>query len=413
MNEPPAGNESLEELFTERDWPVALLRRADELRLPRAYLEQMIRGWNAPLERIELEVDWADRVLNGPIRYRQLHRADGDAFSELWANSPEAIGEWDVTVLRGPNSFAQFQLQERPVLNGLFDGGVMVACVSFSLRNTIVAGERLSVRYGQAMRVHKDHRRHGYANWVRSIPWAIGIDRYTQMQYDYLRSHNMTMERWNRKFMPNVASVPTREDEVPGLPVTVLQIPARGEDGPAGVRPAREADIARCVDMINRTHHGRDLFRPYSAERLSDRLDEGMWGSRPPVWTPVYSWADFFVAEQAGQVVACGGLWDRGRDVRERWVHRERGDERTISVTAMLDAGHAEGHEDALAGLIEHFAARTRDLGRDYLSVHVETMPVVAGAIAHLQPEIETRYLQWRADTPPLRPPPYVDLVYW
>ena len=414
MTETRHADPTLEELFEQRGWPLSLLQRADELHVPRSHLAQMIGSWNAPLERIEQEIHWADRVLNGPIRYRQLHRADNEAFCELWANSPEQIGEWDVTVLRGPNGFAQFQLQERPALNALFDGGVMVACVSFAVRNTIVAGERLSVRYGQAMRVHQAHRRHGYANWVRSIPWAVGIDRYTQVQYDFLRSRNMTMERWNRRFMPDVASVPKREDEVPGVPVTVMQIPARPADAPAtGIRPVRDSDIPRCVDLINRTHAGRDLFRPYTPEQLSDRLDEGTWGARPPGWTSVYSWPDFFVVEDAGEILACAGLWDRGRDVRERWVHRENQQERTISVTAMLDVGCAEGREDALAWLIEYFAGLTRDYGRDFLTVHLETMPAVADAVAHLQPEPETRYLQWRTDTPAMQPPPYVDLVYW
>ena len=131
---------------------------------------------------------WADLLNNGSMRFRQLTVADNEEFCALSANSPEEIGDWDVTAERGPNGFAQFELQERPVLNGLFDRNVMVACVSFSLRHTLVGGQRIAVRYGQAMRVHKDHPRHGYAHWVDRCP---GLSA----SIDLLRSSTTTSAR--------------------------------------------------------------------------------------------------------------------------------------------------------------------------------------------------------------------------
>ena len=35
----------------------------------------------------------------------------------------------------------------------------------------------------------------------------------------------MTMAQWNQKYMPKVDTVPVRQDEVPGIPITVLQYP--------------------------------------------------------------------------------------------------------------------------------------------------------------------------------------------
>jgi GNAT superfamily N-acetyltransferase len=369
--------------------------------------------WNFPTENIERRVAWWERIARGTIRWRQLTVRDNEDFCELWANSPEDIGDWQVTVERGPNGCAQFELQERPVLNALFDGLTMVACVSFSLRETVVAGKPLWIRYGQAMRVHKDHRRHGYGNWVRSLPWAIGINRPTQVQYDYLRSHNMTMEAWNRKMMPHVETVPKREDEVPGVPVPVLQFPAKPTEATRGVRPAREGDLDRCIALINRTHAGRDLFRPYPREFLRDRLAVGLAEIGKPFWSPPYGTADVHVLERDGEIVACAGLWDRGRDLRERWRHRETGEARVVSATAVLDFGCAEGREDALAALIEHLIGATHALGRDYLLAPLETVPRIAELLASHDPVPEVRYLQWRADTPAITTPVHVDLVYW
>ena len=296
--------------WAEHGWPGDLLAAARRLHISEEYMQRWFH-WNATRERAEQEVAWAEALLHGTIRFRQLTQADNEAFCELWANSPEQIGDWDVTVERGPNGFASFELQERPTLNALFDGSVMVACVSFSLRHAIVGGQRISVRFGQAMRVHQDHRGKAYAHWVRSLPWAIGINMPTRVQYDYIRAHNMTMEKWNKKFMPNVESVAKREGEVPGTPVTVLQLPASGSAVTGhGVRPATMADYERCAELINRTHGGRDLFRPYSFEWLRDRLEFDV-----PDWhdeQPPYSLRDFWVLERAGEVVACAGLWTAG-----------------------------------------------------------------------------------------------------
>jgi hypothetical protein len=263
------------------------------------------------------------------------------------------------------------------------------------------------------MRVHKDHRRHGYANWVRSLPWAIGIERMTQIQYDYIRGRNMEMERWNRKNMPHVDSVPKRDEDVPGIPVTVQQFTAsRPSGGASGIRNARRDDLERCVALINRTHAGHDLFRPYTTEYLFDRLEP--WGIAMGAWPqPVYTWSDFLVLERAGQIVACAGLWDRGRDISEHWRHRETGAERATTATALLDIGYAEGHEDALAALIDHLVGVTHELGRDYLVAPLGALPEVSALLSSRDNVPETRYLQWRTDDPPLATPAHLDLVYW
>lgn len=409
----PSSAERVESAWRERGWPPDTLARARELHISNTALERML-SWDATLERVEEEVRWAEQLEHGTMSFRQVTVTDAEAFCALWANSPEQIGEWDLTVERGPDAFAQFELQERPVLNALFDRGVMVACVSFSLRHTLVGGQRVPVRYGQAMRVHKDYRGRALAHWVRSLPWAVGLSRPTQVQYDFIRPQNMTMERWNRKFMPTVESVPIREDDVPGIPVRVLQYPARPASASRpGVRPARREDYERMVTLINRTHAGRDLFRPYTVEFLVDRVDPWYAFPGPGSWKPPYGCDDLYVVERDGEVVACAGLWDRGRDVRERWRHRESGEERVVSVTALLDVGYAEGCEQEMAEVIEHLIGVTHELGRDFLIAPMETMPEVEALVADRRPSAETRYMQWRAETPRIKAPVHVDLAYW
>lgn len=406
---------SIDDEWAERGLPSDLLTRARSLGVSHSKLKNLLLQ-NASRERIEEEIDWADQFEKGALHFRQLTPFDDEAFRDLWANSPEAIGDWDVFVERGDNAFAQFELQERPVLNGLFDGRTMVACVSFSIRRTVVGGENIVIHYGQAMRVHNAHRGKRYANWVRSLPWAIGLGRPTHMQYDYIRSGNMAMDKWNKKFMSRVESVQQREDNVPGSPVTVLQYPGKSMEAARGVRPATANDIECCAALVNRTHAGRDLFRPYTTDTLMERLDAGLMAIAARLrtyWRRPYSIEDFFVLEEGGEIVACAGLWDRGRNTRERWRHRETGDERIVTVTALLDHGYAAGREDAMAALIEHLIGVTHELTRDFLVVPLESLPAVAALLARHEPVPETRYMQWRADTPAITHPAYIDLVYW
>jgi hypothetical protein len=213
--------------------------------------------------------------------------------------------------------------------------------------------------------------------------------------------------------MPHVESVPKRDDDVPGTPVTVTKFEAKRASAIAGVRRGEARDFERCAALINRTHAGRDLFRPYTPGSLFDRLDPDRATDFQPDWTPPYCLDDFWVLERGGEIVACAGLWDRGRDVRERWRHPETGAERVVSATNLLDAGYGEGNEDALAALVEHLAGVTHAVGRDHLVAPLETLPEVSALLSTMSSEPETRYLQWRADTPALTAPPYLDLVYW
>ncbi len=158
--------------------------------------------------------------------------------------------------------------------------------------------------------------------------------------------------------------------------VGVTYLAAKPAGPVAGVRKATANDLDACAAIINRTHAGLDLFRPYSPERLAEVLDEGFWSSGPR-WRTVYGWDDFLLLEEAGQIVACAGLWDRGRDMRESW-RGPNGETRTVEVAATLDIGCAEGRGDALAALLRHeLAAPAAERGRQSLIVDLERLPAV------------------------------------
>jgi GNAT superfamily N-acetyltransferase len=269
------------------------------------------------------------------------------------------------------------------------------------------------VRYGQALRVHQGYRRQGLGDAVRLFSTAMTVAVPSTGQYDIMRSGNFAVVGWWNKHVPGFfEGTPQREGEVPGIPISVAQVPAAAPSATSpAVRLARPEDLPACVELLNRTHGGLDLFRPYTVEFLEDRLDEGYWGERA-TWRPsVYGWRDFFVLESAGRVRACGGLWDRGRDLRERIRRKKTGEERVFASTALLDWGFAEGAEAAMLELVTDLTARTRELGRDFLLVPADQAPELAKRLEPLEPATETRYLRWSAQPPITRP--YTDLRYW
>ena len=384
----------------ERGWKDDLVDRALAIRVPPSTVQNWLSmPWTSE-EFVELRMKWHERMTFGKLRGREATPRDNDWFTELWANAPENIGDWEVTTERAPNAFAQFQLQERVSVLVLEEDGKLIACCAFAPHNVLVAGKPMSVHYGQAMRVHKDYRRQGYADQVRSLGWAVGVARPTWTQYDYMRSQNFAIVNWWKKYTPDFfEGVPEREGDVPGISVTVQQYPARPFDGDtSGIRKAARDDIPRCVELINRTNEGLDLWRPLTVERLSDKLSEGIWGERPPGFPGqphVYGWDEYYVLEENGTIVACAGLWDRGRDIRDRWQHKESGEEKVIEVTAVLDFGFADGAEASMARLIAFLIGETASLGRDYLTVPLDWLPALAAQLESFEPVPETRALRW------------------
>ncbi len=401
-----------------RSVPADLIERALELRMAPSTLRHWLGMDWMNAEYIERRIYWHEQLTFGPLRGREATRKDNEAFSELMANSPEEVGDWEVFTERGPNAFAQFRLQENVVVLVIEEQGQLIASCSFTTRKTMVSGKRLSVRYGQTLRVHKGFRRRGYGDQVRSLSWGVGAARPSHCQYDIMRTENFAVVGWWKKYAPGFwDNIPKKEGEVPGVRVTVLQYPARPFEGDvSGIRKAREDDLERCVELINRTHDGLDLFRPYTDEYLRTRLDDGYWGEDmrwfDGRWDHVYGWDDYYVLEEHGRVVACAGLWDRGRDARDRYRHKQTGEEHTVAVTCVLDFGYEAGHEASLARLVAYLIGETHRLGRDFLVAPLEQLPGVSSRLEDLAPVPDTRALRWELSDPTITRA-HIDLSYW
>lgn len=419
---PPLPEEILRE--AERaGWPDGLVERLGRLH----FTPEVIRNWlrDQDVGRAERGIEILERLLYGTMRLRDATYAPKDfaALVDLFANSPEDIGDWEVTVERSPDPVAQFTMQQNHRVRVLEDRGLFIGAYALSVKETFVGGQPINVNYMSGFRIRSGYRGQGLSQLLSWLPSAIGTP-YTQGQWFYIRSQNLASVQWMNALNPDfLASAPQREDDVPGIEVFVVQYPSRPCDGDAtGIRLASEPDISSCIELISRTHDTCDLFTPYTVETLRFQLDERLRGRRPNWWGQLYGWQNYYVLEDGGRIVACAGLWDKGANVRERWRLRSTGDEKLIETTAVIDFGFAEGREDAMARLISYLIGESSRLARGYLAAPLQFLPEVAERLEDHGPIPERRGLLWRTfgddfqQMPEPDPPmtrPYSDLRYW
>jgi hypothetical protein len=129
------------------------------------------------------------------------------------------------------------------------------------------------------------------------------------------------------------------------LTATVHHLAAESVVSDLRVRPFA-VEIWRCVELINRTHHGLDLFRPYGIEFLRGRLDDLFW-SKPPFIPSVYGWDE--IRPRGGRQIVAAVVSGIVGVTYQYWRHRETGEERLLDVTCLMDFGFAEGRADAMA----------------------------------------------------------------
>ncbi|MGH2584688.1 MAG: hypothetical protein ACRDJE_07215 [Dehalococcoidia bacterium] len=418
-SDPVAITEELCEAAQRQGWPKEMIDRARRVRVSPDLFRRWL-AWGDRPEHLEHNLDRIEQSTFGSLRVREATVDDNEKYAELFLNSPERIGDWEVTVDRSPHAFAQFRLQEHVQIQVLEEEGILLTSIARSTRNALVGGVPLNVRFSSAARTRHDARRRGLSWHVRSQSPACVP--YANADYWYFRSQNFSALAWLRAGDPDrLSDAPEREGDVPGIPVAIhLFAPGPYDGSTEGIRPAQPADAQDCVALINRTHDGQDLFRPYTVELFQQRLDDGGWGPKPEWWIPVYGWGDYHILEERGQIVACAGLWDRGRHMREHWRNTVTGEQRLLERTALLDFGFAEGHEAAMARLIEHLIGETHRLGRTQLMAPIEQHPALVEQLAGHGPAVETWSMEWE-----FHPPqgsglpqltiinPYTDLAYW
>lgn len=148
-------------------WPDGLAERALAVKTPSRQLEQWLlaeAGENF-LFQIERTVAVFERLATGPYRGRELTFHDEESFQQLWANGPEKVGDWEVTVERSPDALAQFRLQPGACINVIEAEGEVVACTVWSSANCLIGGKPVSIHYARVCASAPTGGGRGWAIW--------------------------------------------------------------------------------------------------------------------------------------------------------------------------------------------------------------------------------------------------------
>ena len=107
-------------------------------------------------------------VLNSTLVARQATWEDDDLLVDLCADAPEMVGDWTVTVERGPNPYAQFRLAGTPERDrargpaGRPRHGRPLRCGT-----ALIGGERTSVHHMSGWRVRNGFRGMGLSRMLQ------------------------------------------------------------------------------------------------------------------------------------------------------------------------------------------------------------------------------------------------------
>ncbi|MEM7326686.1 MAG: hypothetical protein AAF531_26610 [Actinomycetota bacterium] len=401
------------------NWPDGLLDRVLALRRDRDELEAWLDNGFPTAEMLDQWADMKAETIGTSLTGRLGTWEDGPVIADLCDNAPETVGDWTVTVERSPNPYAQYRLQENAYVVLVEDHRVGLAMSGHSIRNTYIDGQKTTANYLSGWRVRDGFRGLGLSTILQNTAGS-GLSPFGLVSYWFVRDGNAATS-WIDRIRDDMADKPegfARDTDRLSATVSYFGQPELGRRSPR-VRPATEDDLDHCIGLINRTNDGLDLFRPYTADYLDRRMSDPAWGPKPVFYPTVYGLAEYRVLEVDGTIVACAGLWDRGRDVREVWVGPDGDDGFTVDPTAVMDLGVAEGHEAAMAELLSHLLAESATLNRSGMLAALEWLPEVAEAAAHLDPRSEIRALHVQPFALPdltvdlVVTRPFVDLAYW
>lgn len=292
---------------------------------------------------------------------REATAADNEALLELERSSPLDLGEAELTLDRSPDYFACLSLQEDARVMVAEEGGRLVGVCVAAWHRAPLLGRPRALLYIQKGRTRPEFQRRRISSvliWALLESW-----RARGMAFD---SAYWLISADNRTSLTAV-----QRGGVHPWPKKVHLVDIDAESGRRAELSALrlEADRAQeVVALLNRTHAGKELFAPYTEERLQARLGR----------IPEYGWQNWWGIEgRAGRLVAVAGLLDLGRWWRLKRRLKASGEETTSSAAAVFDFGYAEGGEGQMAELLHDLLGVAASWGRDHLSICLDPEEVL------------------------------------
>jgi hypothetical protein len=335
------------------------------------------------------QMEW-QRLFDRDVTVREATKADAPALAEIERRSPVMLGETSIAFDRGDDYFAFTRLMAEVTVAVGFVGGGPAAVNCGAAHQVRVGGQDVRVMTAIHTRVLPEHQGKGLwgaVSGVLSEKYNPGTGVATGR--GFVSAENAAMQR-------GFAKVPNRWS----IQALRAQLDCAANAGSPAGRPATAADAGRIVEILNRCHTGEEMYLPYTADSLAQRLE------RAPAQ---YSWERLWLGD--GAVV---GLWPAGESIR--LLLRSHGREVVSRRGLVLDYGFEPGSEGALEALLRAWCAWLAERQLDTLSIFTSESSPGYGCLRRLASRIDAFDL-W---TPGMAEPPgagerglYVDQVYF
>jgi hypothetical protein len=309
-----------------------------------------------------------ERSLPEGVEIRVAGPADSAALAELYRSVPMVAGDLEVTIDIGDDYFLSTRLMPESHTLIATDHGRPVGLYTGTRFPSMLNGRRCKVILGCHTRI--DAGKAGGGVWSRMNRQLI--DHFAN-DYDAAMAFVLTGNA--------AASRLTTAGAWPAGPVrAVIPCTAFSADDrrASSARSATPEDASRIAEVLNETHMGRELFLPYTAASISERLE------RAP---DLYGWTDVWIAADDDEAVAVVGV---GTHFHHR-VTKSPADERRSTRAIVYDYGFRGGHRGE-ALFLALLGARARALAAEgashlsaFTSERAPLYPVLAGLAESLE----------------------------
>lgn len=285
---------------------------------------------------------------------RHATQDDNDALIELERQSPLDLGDRLLTFDRSPNFFAHQEMEEYGRVLVAEDEGRLVGIVASAWHDVLVEGQRRRLLYIHQGRALPQYRRQHVATDLVMEHLVLASEANIDTPYWLISPDNKTSLAFSQQAGFEFWPVDGRID---GFDVGARR-DAGGRVGSVG-----PDDLSRVVELINRTHAGREMFLPCTSDYLGRRLSR----------SPTYGWQHWRGYRSEQGLLAMAGVWDFGRSLRITEREKATGKERVALPAYVLDYGYAAGAEEPMVEVFMALMAMAAEWERNELSIALPT----------------------------------------
>ena len=307
------------------------------------------------------------------MNIRQATRADNEALCALEARTPLNIGDTPIFIERD-NFFETHDLQERTVVMLAEEGSEIIGVCAGALVQAPLAGRDRLLLYTHHERIAPERQRKGVGGALTkaiSDYWKDNAAGHIDSSYWYIAAGNQQ----SRNFAERSGNKPW-----PVSPVMFTLTPgAASGDKPRQIGAGPTFDIVR---LLNGTHEGKDLFRPYEQVDFGQRLSRSV----------EYGWGDVYGRYHGDRLAAVAGLW-KG---------------------TVADYGYELGAENEMVALLRSLVAKASWPGHEGLTVFPDPDSALFARLqAFPHSLLELLFYAPRIEPSAPNPALYIDPVYF